>query len=373
MRLLIGCDAYRVPYLSQFGEEISKLGVEYRIISDGDAVNKSLRGIYNRSLAAKRLKKVIGNCRSMYGAFFNPPFGGFNELVDDFKPDAVFIDNLRHFGTAALKRKLPLIVYIRGDAWREMDDMKNTERTFTRNLINKKLEKIMQANLEGSRMIMPICKNLEEIVRKRFPDKPTHVLYYGADSPAWYSEKGMELKHPCVGLIQNAEYWDKIKEMLTLRKVLEKLPHVTFYWVGNGTHAKRILDGLEKYPNFKWLGQLDYPNEIRRFLSEIDVSALLTGMDALPRSLKEALLMERPVIATNTGGISEIIEDGRCGFLVEEGDSETIIEKILYLIENEKNASRMGQYGRKLMERKFSWNDIATGFIKSVKSELDLS
>ena len=179
----------------------------------------------------------------------------------------------------------------------------------------------------------------------------------------WRHEKGMELRHPCVGLIQNAEIWKKTKEMLILTKVLEKLPKITFYWAGNGRYAQNILQELKKYPNFKWLGQLDYPNEIRRFLSEIDVFALVTGMDALSRSLEEALLMEKPAIATNVGGIPEIMENGKSGFLVEQGDYEMIIEKILYMLENEKNARRMGQYGRTFVEKKFSWNNIVKEFV----------
>ena len=49
--------------------------------------------------------------------------------------------------------------------------------------------------------------------------------------------------------------------------------------------------------NFHWLGKLEYPNKVREFLSEIDIYALITGMDLAPLSLKEAQLMERPVIA----------------------------------------------------------------------------
>ena len=50
--------------------------------------------------------------------------------------------------------------------------------------------------------------------------------------------------------------------------------------------------------------------------------ALITGMDLAPLTLKEAQLMERPVIATNVGGNSEIMVDGQTGFLVKEGDSD---------------------------------------------------
>ena len=57
-----------------------------------------------------------------------------------------------------------------------------------------------------------------------------------------------------------------------------------------------------KFDNFEWKGRLEYPEKIREFLETIDVYALITGMDLAPLTLKEAQLMEKPVIATNVGG-----------------------------------------------------------------------
>ncbi len=45
--------------------------------------------------------------------------------------------------------------------------------------------------------------------------------------------------------------------------------------------------------NFHWLGKLEYPDKVREFLSEIDIYALITGMDLSPLSLKEAQLMKK--------------------------------------------------------------------------------
>ena len=58
-------------------------------------------------------------------------------------------------------------------------------------------------------------------------------------------------------------------------------------------------------------------------------------MDTTPLSLKEAQLMEKPVIATNVGGNSEIMKDGETGFLVREGNQKDIIEKISLLLNDE--------------------------------------
>ena len=50
------------------------------------------------------------------------------------------------------------------------------------------------------------------------------------------------------------------------KKVLEKMPNVNFYWVGDGQYREKITTQLEKYENFKWLGISECPEEIRNFL-----------------------------------------------------------------------------------------------------------
>ena len=334
--------------MDTFGKEISKFGVECKIINDTEIADKSLQKIYRWKQSMKR----------------------FNELVNDFKPDVV-LSGPGHLGIATVKSNIPLVSYLAGNVWREMElEERLHSNIFPKALAHKRWKNILQFSLEGSKIIVTVSKYLEKIVQKRFPDKPIHTLYHGIDSSVWYPEAGMNLKHPCVGLVQKAVIWDKTKEMLTLKRVLERLPNVTFYWAGDGRYAEEILKELQGYPNFRWLGLLDYPGKVRQFLSEIDVYAILTGLDMSPNSLKEAMLMERPAIATNVGGIPEIVEDGKSGLLVEEGDSDGISEKIAYLLANEESAKQMGSYGRRSVERNFSWNNTAKVFMRIVESEL---
>jgi len=352
MRLLIGGASSKFFHLKEFGEAISKFGVEYKLVNDVDIID----GFPSR--------KITNWGQSM---------SKFNKIIDDFKPDAVLVDRQRHFGIAAIKSNLPLIMHLRGDFWSEVEWAKTTiYKSFPKNLAIRKWEKIGEENFKGSRIIMPICRYLEKIVQERFPDKFTHVLQSGINPSRWYHEEGMELKHPCVGLVQGAVIWGKTKELLTLKKVLEKLPKVTFYWVGDGPYVQEILQELKKYPNFKWLGRLDYPEKVRQFLSEIDVYALISGIDMSPLTLQEAQLMEKPVIATNVGGIPELMENEKSGLLVEKGNSDEIVKKISYFLENQKESKQMGSYGKSFIKENFSWEKIADGFVKKVKLELNL-
>ena len=126
---------------------------------------------------------------------------------------------------------------------------------------------------------------------------------------------------------------------------------------------------LEKYENFKWLGPLQYPDKVREYLSEIDIYALISGLDMSPLTLQEAQLMKKPVIATNIGGIPELMKNNETGFLVEKGNSNELIEKISFLLENKEKMNEMGIAGRKFVEENFSWEKIANEFVNILKRE----
>jgi len=88
---------------------------------------------------------------------------------------------------------------------------------------------ITKKTFKKSFLIIPICKHLEKIVKQNYPNKKTDVLQQGIDSNRWYSSKGTNLNHPCVGLLQDAKIWGKTQEMFVLEKVLKYMPNVTFY------------------------------------------------------------------------------------------------------------------------------------------------
>ncbi len=112
---------------------------------------------------------------------------------------------------------------------------------------------------------------------------------------------------------------------------------------------------------------LSHISSRRKFLEAIDIYALITGMDLAPLTLKEAQLMEKPVIATDVGGDGEMMIDKKTGFLVREGSSEDIIEKISQLLENKQMATEMGKEGSKFIQEKFNWERVTKIFLEIIK------
>ena len=341
MKILIGGSSSKIFHLKEFADALEKIQIETKVVFDAD---------YSDGYPSRKLINWFQNENK------------FKKLINEFKPDFIFVDRQRHFGLSAIKSKIPLIVHLRGDFWKEMQMAKETlYKSFPKKIALKKWYKIADECFKNSKIILPICGHLQKRTSEYYPGQNIEVLYQGINPKNWYYEKGMNLKHPCIGLVQSANIWEKTKEILLLTEIMNKFPQITFYWVGDGPYTNEILPKLEKFGNFTWLGSLEYPNKIREFLSEIDAYALISGIDMSPLTLLEAQLMEKPVIATNVGGIPELMIDGKTGFLIEKNNPKDLEEKILFILK-EISTQKMGSEGKKFVIEHFNWEIIAKKF-----------
>tara|TARA_Y100001936_G_scaffold2216_1_gene2125 strand:- start:12116 stop:13204 length:1089 start_codon:yes stop_codon:yes gene_type:complete len=333
-------------HLKELGEALKRIGVDYKLVSEID---------YISGFPSKDVKSWFSKKK-------------YYELINDYKPDVVFVDRQSHFGLETIKAGIPLFVYLRGHFWMEQEWAKKTiyKDPVMKTVVNLRA-KIAERVLKECQGILMTGDYLENVIKEHIPDAKTFHFLEGLDTKRWYPEEGMKLNHPCVGMLHDANWWGKTKEMLTLEDVVRKLPEVHFYWAGDGQYKKQILDVLDKFENFHYLGTLEYPDGVRKYLTEIDIYALPTGMDTTPLSCRESMSMENPTVATNVGGIPEMIYNDKTGFLVEEGDSEAWIEKINLLINNKDMRKNLGQNARQLVIEKFNWDKLSKEFVDIVK------
>jgi len=349
MRLLIGGSPSKIFHLKEFEKALTNLGVQCKLVIDSDVCN---------GFPSRKISDWFQTGKK------------FNQLIAEFNPDVILVDRQRHFARAASKYKIPLVIHLRGDIWKEIEWAKHTlYKSLPKRIALQTWISISKQTFQKSSLIVPICKHLENIVKERYPERKTGVMYQGITASRWYPVKGMTLKHPCVGLLQGAVIWGKAQEMLILENVLKSMPNVTFYWAGDGPYRDKILSRLSKYENFKWLGPLEYPDKVREYLSEIDVYALVSGIDMSPLTLQEAQLMKKPVVATNVGGIPELMKNDETGFLIEKGDVNNWIKKLSLLVNDEQKRKTMGKSGRRFVEENFNWNKIVKEFLEILKKQ----
>ena len=333
-------------HMNQFSNALKKLGVECILVQDSD---------YSTGFPSKKISELIPNNK-------------FKNLINEFKPDGIFVDRQSHFGLDAIKEKIPLFILLRGHYWSELEWAKKTiHSNFKDKIILWFKNKTAEKCFEQASAIFPISNYLVNVIKEHHPNQKTPVFFEGINHLELDSREKMELKHPCVGLLQDANWWGKTKEMLILKKVLKKMSNITFYWAGDGPYTEKIVEEFSEFKNFQWLGRLQYPEGVSKFLSSIDIYALISGMDLAPLTLKEAQLMKKPVIATNVGGIYEMMEDKVTGFLIKENDSEDLIKKLTILLDDENLRNKMGDNGKQFVIKKFNWNTIAKKFLENIK------
>ena len=322
---------------------LQKNDIKCKLIYDIEYANKFFDiNIKNRLGKQKKLKK----------------------LLDEFGPDVVLLDRLSGIATEISKANIPLFILIRGDFWEESKWARETIYTSPQKRLSFfKNQRFAKACFNNASVILPISKYLENVVRKNIPGKKVELLPAdGRDPSEWNQISGMSLKHPCVGLVQGLNIWGKTRELNTLQDVMRKLPNVTFYLAGDGIYRNEIIPKLKKSENFVWMGNLEYPNEVKKFFSSLDVYLLLSGLEGLGQSIIESMLMKKPVIASNIGGIPEIVTDGETGFLVNLGDSDQIVHLINDLLSKPDLVKKITAKAEENVKTNYSWEFLAKEF-----------
>ncbi len=100
-------------------------------------------------------------------------------------------------------------------------------------------------------------------------------------------------------------------------------------------------------------------NQVDLLLASSDIFVLSSRHESLPLSIIEAMRTGLPVIASDVGGVAELVAHGVTGYLVPRSDVESLRERLRELITSPENRSRMGQLGRLRYERNFKVETMA--------------
>lgn len=108
----------------------------------------------------------------------------------------------------------------------------------------------------------------------------------------------------------------------------------------------------EALKNVTYLGGVNYA-EIKQHINKATLCVFPTFAEALPVSWLEAMALQKPIVASNVGWATEVIEDGISGFLAHPKDHELFANRILEFLEDQQLCQRMGSEARKRVELKF--------------------
>ncbi len=160
-------------------------------------------------------------------------------------------------------------------------------------------------------------------------------------------ELGINPNDLVVGMIACFKPQKSPQNFIRLAFLVKKFsPHIKFLLVGDGILRRSIEKLIEKLNLKNYVILTGWRCDIPRILSAIDVFVLTSLWEGLPIAILEAMASSKPVISTHTGGVSEVIVEGKTGFLVRPRDINRMSERLAVLIKDENLRRQIGQNAR---------------------------
>jgi glycosyltransferase involved in cell wall biosynthesis len=169
-------------------------------------------------------------------------------------------------------------------------------------------------------------------------------------------ELGLEMETPLLGMIAVLRSWKgHVVFLQALRRVRERHPDVRAVLVGDGPFRSVIQDAISCHGLEASVHLLGHREDVAEILGGLDVIvSASTAAEGIPQALLQALAMRRPVVASDVGGIPEVIRPGKTGWLVPPGDPEALGGAIVEALADRAEAERMGEKGRQMVEADYS-------------------
>ncbi|GLI18569.1 glycosyl transferase group 1 [Tepidanaerobacter syntrophicus] len=200
------------------------------------------------------------------------------------------------------------------------------------------------------------------LIESGVPADMITIIYNGIDTTKFECVKGTLRKElnitpdtPIIGMVarlvpeKGYEY-----AINAFYRVIKDYPNALLVIIGSGSLEKNLKNmcselGIES--NVIFMG---YRQDVENLMADFDLFVLSSVSEGLGLSLLEAMALGKPVVATITGGIPEVIKDGTNGLLVQPGNDVYLAESIVKILSDKDLARRLGDEAKKTVVEKFS-------------------
>lgn len=148
-----------------------------------------------------------------------------------------------------------------------------------------------------------------------------------------------------------------VYDLADAAKKLSETDFLQLRMFGRGGNEKLIayIGNTDQIKIFSWADQVTLLSEY----DNADVFVLPSYIEGLPMVILEAMGRGLPIIASNVGGIPEIVMDGYNGFLIEPGDIDSLVQKMRLLADDKKLRQTMGHNSWQHVSRNMSLQRIS--------------
>lgn len=358
-------------YVRKLAEELTRGGDKVGIVCPDDhkipkidvfEVKTPFPGVFMNHPDYPKAKKYSDMTGGEFSTYLMSYLEETIKAIDKFKPDIIHVQHASFLVWVADYIKsiydIPFVVSIHGP------DL-NTA------ILDKRIRNLTKRSLVRASKIFPNSldtKNRFYVIFGEGYRRKTRTIFPGVDLKLYQSIKDTKLiedkyKLGNKKLVIYAGRLDKEKGVEYLIKAAKEI-QAEVYILGGGDY-KAELEKMAKDLNLKnvhFLGYFskEYIKELRQFYKRADVVVVpSTVKEALGMVILEALAAKTPVVASNIGGIPNVIKNGRTGFLVRPRSPKEISEKVNEILTNDKLREAMQERCFKLIEEKFTWEKAA--------------
>ena len=175
-------------------------------------------------------------------------------------------------------------------------------------------------------------------------DNNLHVIHNGIASIIGQTDGG---ETSIIQLVMVARFTNQKDHAIVLQSLQRIDRNVQICLVGDGPTRpmiERLAEQLGISDRVKFFGWRDDVHEV---LANANIYVLASNWEGLPISLLEAMRAGLPIVASDVGGVREVIVDGETGFLVDRGDVVMLCDKLQQLVSDPELRNKMGKAGHK--------------------------
>ncbi len=234
--------------------------------------------------------------------------------------------------------------------------------------------RITQFSIQNSDRVTAVSRFLKERAEETFGiTRPIEVVYNFVDSEVFAPRRrsGLRLAPPDSRVLMHASNFRPVKNIPQVlhifAEVRRRVPS-KLVMVGDGPEkagAENLARELGVERDVLFLGNQDCMEEL---LPLADVFLLPSSSESFGLVALEAMSAEVPVVASNAGGLPEVVDHGVTGFLHDPGHTNGFVASVLKLLAQEPLRRRMGRAGRKVARKRFSADEMVARYLKIYES-----
>ena len=210
--------------------------------------------------------------------------------------------------------------------------------------------------LNKSDAVIYISKAIEKKYKGNIVNiKRQYMIYNGVEIPQNFKkEYDNNINILITGSINGRKgHKDAIDAIMQLVKY-DGYDNIKLYIAGKGCCEDELKKYVEDNNMEEYIIFLGYVKDMENLRRKIDIELVCSKCEAFGRVTVEAMLSKNLVIASNTGGTVELVEDGFTGFLYQEGDVKSLKEKICIFLSNKELCDEVRKNAYKEAMKKFN-------------------